>query len=342
MKRHSSPEIAALIPQYWDLTADLTASTVEDIVFFGQITIRMMIRLWRFTAKSLALQIKDVDEKLTFLQGKGAANICKIAKQYENPEFPHVDVPKDSWSRDPEPLDAASINRKRNATTFNFCGWCKYARGDVCRYNCYITASCSIKTHAGLEDKKRRFNTPCFLKEASDKVFDEIRKGLARERERLIEEKRKTDEKIKLLLTLEKRAEKKPAMPAHRPYDWFNVGDSVVCYIGGWKERIVRDNFVTARVINGYRHHDGCVSVCYDECVHSGEYLEGHGGGYGMSRPEVMHTWEFEYLLGHPDFASLWSKKGTSNHLEGFDAEQFLDALAKEAVARSAYSKNKK
>jgi len=330
-ERHSSPEVAALIPQCWNLTA----GTVEDIVFFGRITIREMICFWRRTAKSLASQIKDVDEKLTFLQGKGAADIRKIAKQYENPEFPQIGVRKDSWGNDPEPLDAASINRKRDATTFNFCGWCKYAGGGLCRYHYYITASCSIKTDAGLEDEERRFNTPCFLKEAPDKVFDEIRKGLARKRERLIEEKRKTDKKIKFLLALEKRAEKKPAMPAHRPYDWFNVGDPVVCYIGGWKERIVPDKFVTAKVINGYRHHNGCVSVCYDERVHSGEYLEGHGGGYGVSRPEVMHQWEFEYLLRHPGFASLWLMKGTSKHLEEFDAEQFLDALVKD----SAHSK---
>lgn len=330
MKSLNSSKVAALIPQYWDVTA----STVEDIVFFGQVTIREMIRSWRYAANGLASQIKDADDKLKLLKDKGAADIREIAKQYESPEFPHIGVLKDGWSRDPEPLDAASINRKRNATTFNFCGWCKYADGGSCRYNYYITTSCSIKNAAGMEDEERRFNTQCFLKEAPAKVFDEIRKGLTSEREQLIEEKRKIDEKIKFLLTLEKRADKKPAMPDHRPHDWFNVDDLVVCYVGEWKERIVRDNFATAKVISGYHHHDGCVSVCYDERVHTGEYLEGHGGDYGMSRPEVMHAWEFEYLLEHPDFASLWSKKGTSKYLQGFDTEQFLGALAREAVRR--------
>ena len=338
MKSLNSSEVAALIPQYWDVTA----STVEDVIFFGQITIHEMMRSWRCTANGLASQIKDVDDKLKLLKDKGASDIRESAKQYESPEFPHVGVPKGSWSRNPEPLDAASINRKHDATTFNFCGWCKYVGGGSCRYNYHITTSCSIKNAAGMEDEEHPFNTPCFLKEAPDKVFDEIRKGLTRERERLIEDKRKTDEKIGLLLTLEKRAEKKPAMPGHRPHDWFNVDDPVVCYVGKWKECIVRDNFATAKVINGYRHHDGYVSVCYEERVHTGEYLEGHGGGYGMSRPEVMHAWEFEYLLGHPDFASLWSKKGTSKHLEGFDAEQFLGAFAREAVRRGREQKRSK
>lgn len=331
MKKSVSSEVAGLIPQYWDLTA----SNVEDIVFFGKITIREMIRSWRSHASSLSSSIKTVDERLKLMSGKTAKDIIQIAKQSENPEFPQIGVRRDSWGDDPEPLDAASINREHGATTFNVCGWCKYAGGGSCRYNYHISTSCGIVNDAGMKDEDRKFNTPCVFKTANDSFFDQIRNGLEGTRRRLIEEKRQTDRKIKLLLTLEKRAEKKPAMPNNRPYDWFNVNDPVMCFIGKWQERIVPDQFATAKVINGYRHHDGCVSVSYDKRVHSGDYLEGHGGGYGMSRPEVMHVWEFEYLLAHPDFASLWSKKGTSKHLEGFDAEKFLGAMAKEATSRN-------
>lgn len=38
--------------------------------------------------------------------------------------------------------------------------------------------------------------------------------------------------------------------------------------------------------------------------------LEGHGGGYGMSRPEIMHKWEFDYLVAHPEFAAVWLRQG--------------------------------
>jgi len=331
MSKSKSSETAALIPEYWDLTA----TTVEDIVFFGKISIREMIRSWRSHASSLNSQIKEVDEKLKLMSGKTATDIIEIAKQSENPEFPHIGVREDSWSEDPEPLDAASINRKRGATTFNVCGWCKFTGGGSCRYDYHISTSCSIVTDAGMKDEERKFNTPCVFKTADDSFFDKIRNGLESNRTRLIEEKRQTDQKIKLLLTLEKRAEVKPAMPDRRPHDWFNEDNPVMCYVGKWKERIVPNQFATAKVINGYRHHDGCVSVCYDQRVHNGDYLEGHGGGYGMSRPEVMHVWEFEYLLAHPDFASLWAKKGTSKHLKDFDAEKFLGAMAKEATSRN-------
>ncbi len=68
-----------------------------------------------------------------------------------------------------------------------------------------------------------------------------------------------------------KTAKNHPALSNHREHDHFNLNDKVVCYIGCWKENehghdiIVDDKFVEGVVINGYRHHDGCVSVCYDK-----------------------------------------------------------------------------
>lgn len=323
--RNDAEIVAGLIPEYWDLTA----RTRKDIVFLGKVTIREMIRSWRYHAKELGSSIKERDELLKFLQGKTAADFRKLAEKFENPEFPHVGVQKDSWGNDPEPLDAASINRESGKTTFNVCGWCKYAGCGTCRYNYHITTVCDFKTRAGLKDEERRFNTPCFLKDVSDEMLAQIRNGLSRERDRLISEKRQADFNIGALLSLEDRAAEKPALPDRRPHDWFNVDDPVVCYIGKWQERIVKDQFATAKVINGYRHHDGCVSVCFDQRVHSGEYLEGRGSGYGMARPEVMHKWEFEYLLKHPDFARLWATQGVGKHLDGFDSKKFLAVLAK-------------
>ena len=91
--------------------------------------------------------------------------------------------------------------------------------------------------------------------------------------------------------------------------------------------------------IDDYRYQDGTVSVCYSKRAHIGKYRKGHGGIFGIYRPEIMHIWEFEYLLKHPDFANFWMKNSASKHLEEFDAEQFLNALTKEADSRS---KNKK
>lgn len=337
MSAKNVPAVMSLIPDYWKLKA----TTVEDIVFFGQVTIREMIRYWRSHAEGLVSQIKDVEKKLELLKGKNAASMNELAKQYEKPEFPQIGQRDDSWGNDLEPLDAASINRKGGATTFNFCGWCKYAGGGSCRYNYHITTSCSIKTDASLSDEERKFNTPCFLTEAPEQMFNALRDGLARKRDMLVTQKQWTDEKIKLLLDYERRADKKPALPDYRPHDWFNVDDSVVCFIGQWPDRILKGDFATAKVIEGYRHHDGCVSVCYDERAHEGEYLDGHGGGYGMSRPEVMHQWEYEYILAHPSFAGLYTRGGVNKDLERYDYQKLQAAFAKEAVRRGREKKSK-
>jgi len=345
---------ADLIPEWWDLVG---VETIEDIKFLGQVTIRQMIRSWRQTAEELRWRIKRIDGEIKFLQGNNAESVRALAEKYENPVFDpkQIGVRKDSWDGVPEPLDEASKKRKRGATTFNVCGWCKYAVGGTGRYNYYISTHCSFITDAGVEDVERRFNSPCFLKNISDEDFNTLACGLAFQLGILIARKHMTDAKIKLLLELEKQAERKPPLADHRPYDWFNIDDPVICYIGGWERARLRDvisqylpesvvkwlhalgwlgeprrvtfkEWATARVVDGYRHHDGCVSVRYDERVHSGPYLEGHGGGYGMSRPEVLHVWEYNYLREHPDFAEVWMAN-TPSRLRDFDPDQMLDAL---------------
>lgn len=336
MRQLSEAQATSLIPQYWRVLAGSTS----DILFLGKVNIRSMIRSWRYDADSLASQMKDVGEKLTFLQGKNAEQIKKEAARFEKPEFPNIGIGEGSSANYLEPFDAASVSRKRGATTLNFCGWCKYAGGGSCRYNYYITTTCSLKTSAGLHDDQRHFNTPCFLPEAPIAELDQLRSGLEQQLNLLKKTKTATDEKIVILLELEKLAEKKPAFPNHRPHDWFNEGDPLVCYIGEWEKRLLPDKFATAKGILGYRHHDGCISVCFDSKVHTGEYLNGHGSGYGMSRPEVMHAWECEYMLKHPDFCNVWLKLGTGGHLEGFNANAMLGAFARVAVAQSKQSKS--
>ena len=336
MYQLTEAQASSLIPSYWRVLASSTA----DILFLGKVNIRGMIRHWRYEASSLASQMKEVDANLTFLKGKNDALLKQEAARFENPTFPNVGLGTGNWSGDPEPLDSASVSRQRGTTTLNVCGWCKHAGGGTCRYSYYITTRCSIRTNAGLHEDERKFNTPCFLPAATDSELDELRTGLATQLQTLKAAKADVDDKIVVLLECEKHAEKKPAFPGHRPHDWFNEDDPVVCFVGSWKECIITNEFATAKVILGYRHHDGCVSVCFDSKVHNGKNLDGHGGGYGMSRPEVMHVWEYEYMLKHPDFCNVWLKLGTSDHLEGFIPDSVLGAFARVAVAQSKQSKS--
>lgn len=323
-------EMSALIPEYWNLTAH----SRTDLLYFGKVTIRQMVRHWRGEAGRMTSRVKDLETKIALLEGKTVADLLLLAKNYENPEFPEIGLKSDSWGNDPEPLDAASISREHGATTFNVCGWCQYASGGSCRFNYYVTTYCGILRDATFKGDKteRRFDTPCFITEGwGESLPKHIVDGLITEKSAVLESKKMTDRKIRILLGLEKRADRKPALPNYRPYDWFNLDDPIVAYVGNWDERIGDASFETGVVVNGYRHHDGCVSVRFDNRVHTGDNLNGHGGGYGMSRPEVMHAWEFEYLLENLVFATLWAKQGTSSHLEGFDADKFLSANVDEA-----------
>lgn len=343
-----------LVPEWWKLTTE----TVEDIKFLGQVTIRQMIRSWRHTASELSGRIKRINGEIKFLQGNDAESVRALAEEYENPEFTfeQIGVRPDSWGNDLEPLDEASEKRERGATTFNMCGWCKHAAGGTGRYNYRIITHCSFITDAGVKDVDRWFGMPCFLKDADDEDFNLMACGLASQLGILIARKHETDAKIKFLLELEKQAERKPALANHRPHDWFDIDDPVVCYVGGWERARLRDvismhlpesavkwlrqrgwlgdpklvtfkEWAIAKVTDGYRHHDGCVSVRYDKRAHSGPYLEGHGGGYGMSRPEVVHAWEYDYLREHSDFAEVWMAN-TPSHLKDFDPGQMLIALS--------------
>jgi hypothetical protein len=173
---------------------------------------------------------------------------------------------------------------------------------------------------------ERRFYTPCFFPYVDDDQLNKIRRGLIAQRDRLVKEKRRTDEKIKFLLTLVRKTERKPALPQYRAHDWFDINDSLVCYVGHWVDRILPDVWVTAKAVDGYRHHDGMVSVVFDKKLHNGDFLDGHGGGFGMSRPEVMHRWEYEYLRSHLDYATVWLD-GSKLNLENFEPDQMLSVL---------------
>src|SRR5262245_9762266 len=115
---------ADLIPEWWDLTVP----DLNRLVWLGKITIREMIRYWRGNAQECVSGIKRIERTLSEIDGLTPETIRAAAAKHENPTFTSIKVLPGSMG-DPEPTDAASINRKRGATTLNVCGWCKYASG---------------------------------------------------------------------------------------------------------------------------------------------------------------------------------------------------------------------
>ncbi len=315
-----------------------------DVSHLGSKNLAALVSRAREYEQSLTSNIGKLKEQQNLLRGKSGDDFKEMAKGFQNPTITEIGVPSDSWSKDPEPLDAASKAREGGSTTFNICGWCKHHSGGTGRYQFMITTSCSL---LGSASPGMQFNTPCLLQcKTETKIAEEVQR-LEQEVENLLAKREKAREGIKLLQHFKKGALEKPYLMSLRPHDHFNVGDEVMVYVGQWGKEsehksVVRDGvWVPAIIVYGYRHHDGCASYQALFPIHTNmSYFEGRGGGSGMSRPEVLLRSEFNYLQeiiqgnrvndGH--FVSMWLNN-IDDHLKGFDSMRFLSDLSNGRIA---------
>ena len=311
-----------LVPDYWRIEPE----TIEDIVFAGRDNIEQMIRSWNYTFRYLDDELERTNELIGDIAHANGKTIAVEALKFEMPEFTAISV-VENIRDNPEPTDEASINRRSNTTTWNVCGWCKYATGGSARYGYYINPSCMFEAYSGVGENERRFSTPCFLLRASDETFRSILDGLRKNWRECTDKRNTVGNKKVTLQRLIEDAEIKPVFSDHRPYDYFNVGDRIMVYIANWDNRIVDKHWAVGEVIFGYRHHDGCVSFRLDERVSSGDYLDGHGGGAGLAHPTVVKQWEYDYLRDHADFAEYWVTYGVSRYIGEFNRDEYLASL---------------
>jgi hypothetical protein len=289
----------------------------EDLPRIGSNNIRALIKERNENINDIKEDIKEYTEILNFLSGKSGADIAKYAKKYDNPTFAPEDMTKhpkgipDGWSDELEPTKPSDREREANSTTFNVCGWCKYAMGTG-RFNYTISGDCMIMRNVGVKRPEKYFYTKCEFHQMSveaiqgfvnlyiDKIA-ELQSDLATFKAVVAHAKLIAEETTK-----------RPYLLSLRPYDQFNIGNKAICYIGDVKQRadgpkLITDKlFITGKVIDGYRHHDGCVSMRADEPWHDGDYLEGRGTGWGWGRADFMLKSEYDYLISHPDFLKLW------------------------------------
>lgn len=317
----------------------------DDVSKLGSKNLAALIADARGYEKSLSSSIAGRKEQQNLLSGKSGDDFKEMAKGFDNPVITEIGKREGNWTGDPEPLDAASAERKGHTTTFNICGWCKRAGGGSCRYSYYITTRCSL---LGSTSPETRFDTPCLLQSKTANEIAEQVQRIEQEVDVLLAKREKVREGIKLLQHLKKSAPDKPYLMSLRPHDHFNVGDDIMVYVGQWDDAetehksVVRDGvWVPAIVVFGYRHHDGCVSYQSLFPIHTNmSYFEGRGGGAGMSRPEALLRSEFNYLqeavqnneTGDLGFVGMWLGN-VDEHLRGFDKAQFLRDLSSGKMA---------
>lgn len=321
----------------------------DNISILGSNNIEQLVSRLRGNEKSLSTSIQKFYEEKQMFEGKTGEDFKKLASEFENPEGIKTHVPKDSWSGDKEPCDSNSVSRQHGASNYNICGWCKHASGSH-RYNYCIGGSCSLlyyQPSKGTEialknshEDRVKFDTQCQLHALTKEDCEAIVEAYDNEIKKAKTERECVRASIRRLQKEKKKATKKPYLIDLRPYNLYNVMDEIVVYTGGWEGCLIKEDWVTAKVIDGYRHHDGCVSYCTDVKVSTGEYLDGHGGGYGMSRPEGLLRWEYDFLTNISSksddndlgFLNIWLGN-LSSDLREFDKVSYMKALTSGTLA---------
>ncbi len=109
---------------------------------------------------------------------------------------------------------------------------------------------------------------------------------------------------------------RKPVFNNMRKAEYFNVGDEIMLfYDDKWNE---------AKVVRGYRHHEGCVN--YISKNYPTTYLDGPGGA-GIHTPQIILKSSFEYFLKNKEYFLEWCKEAGSMSYNGTDLRDMLISM---------------
>ncbi len=299
----------------WYRCPDLDNENIskQEYTYIGKENIRRKIRPLRTVSKKLGEAISLISRQIEFIKNNNAESIMKIAKQYENPTFPKIELVTDPLSNTTnlKPTDQNSIDRKECTTTFNICGWCKYFHTGQEGYNqrYFHHGKCEFEWNGGTTNKKNIFNTPCFLQTASKEAFKTILNNLEEARKELIQHKKTSDSKISFLLKIEKDADFKPVFCVGRPYDYTKVGDKVVVYDKSlFLNKYI---FVSGTIVR--RTYKGYLLIYLDKAIKK-EHLFKKIYRYqiGNYDPHFFLAEDFETLIEDINYAEMWVKQATS------------------------------
>ena len=289
-------------------------SSWEDIEKIGANNVQRLIVSLRGREKSLTRSIENLYAKRTLFDGIDGSAFIEQAKEFSCPKLGAFAHREDSWDKESiEPTEAADINREHGTTTFNICGWCKFS-GGTGRYGYTISGSCRLLDFVpdhGYEGDVLTA-TPCQLHILTGEQMQVAVATI----EGQIASTKATREQVRMgirkLLELKEDQQDKPYLMQLRPTDYFEIGDAVMLHTKGLNIAEGLGAWMPGKVIFGYRHQEGGVSVCCDQVAHSGPYLNGRGSGSGVTHPGCLKVEEFLYLRRavelekDPVFFQIW------------------------------------
>jgi hypothetical protein len=297
--------VKSLVPKWWS-SKGITSE--QSIIELGKTSIQEMIKSHMSDVNGDKSHIKELQKNIAVLSS--GIWVKESKKSFEPSQDMFTLVRDDNYGKEFKPNHPKLYGLVDGDTTCSMCGWCKYRGGGSYVGGYMISGSCDFFSNAGL-DRRCLVNTICLLKYCNPKdiksLVDKLKKKLKFVESEVINSTKKIISLKKLML---KASSKVPVGFDNRPCDWFNIGDAAVFYVGGWKgdaKLLTTDKFIPCKIINGYRHQDGCVSTVAEIKVHDGSNLDGYGLASGMSRPEVMLKWEFDYLRSNLKFAKKWA-----------------------------------
>lgn len=185
-------------------------------------------------------------------------------------------------------------NNQPNSTTFESCGWCKYAFGSH-RWHYCIIGSCQLQKQY---DNTIKWDTECIFNNASKSQITSFINDKIRRIKSCTDEISRHEEHINILELIEVKSKYCPVLPEVRECDHFHLKDEIRVYIDG--------EWYSGNVISGYRSGDGCVSYEYfDENMKS--------GGCGMSIPHILLRSEYEFFQKNKGAYDNWRKFAYQN-----------------------------
>ncbi len=292
-----------IIPDHW---YNISVTNEETLRFLGTRNLEYLNQYWQREKRALSSRIRRVQSQIDFLDGKTIGDLREIAKQYAYPQEVQEAIRKGEYGW------IAEDDTISSETTFNYCGWCKYSGERSLQKDGQVVTACTILPENAYGARRPALfppTSPCALVGGHGGALNTSLIYLHGELKRLTRHEAEIGKYTEILAEALSSAEEKPFFSAYRPSDWFKIGDDVVIIPGKSKHMMPEkcNQFVAGQVCHC---RNNVVSVRTREPVRTDEctYLVTQ-----TFRPEILQTWEYEYLKAHHDFLQIWLQAGAGS-----------------------------
>ena len=256
----------------------------NSLVFLGRANLSACRAVWRKQERELSEKIKNLQELVDTLDGgPKSKRLTEIVQSHDKDflqcftEFPYI------------------YRGEKGAMTFCRCAGCKFSREER---NSYGTCKCTLLERIGAKSQRIGSQSCAFYSECKDGNKRLIR-SFNREKNKLLADKKKLADKIKLLSKAIDEASEKPLLPYLRNNNYFDTcfGAIVLSRVEG---KLGPHNVALTGRLNDFskRGYIGYTIKPLNPFAKK--------GAINIHSPEIMTIKEYEYLKSHPSYCKFW------------------------------------